>query len=270
MTYMDPFPRGTRISQEFRSSPGGFNPAGGHTGRDYAVPVGTPVRAAADGIIRNSSWLSDNYAANPWWLTRYGGDTLVLDCTDAFGRTDTMPTFVYAHLSDSTAPVGARVKKGQIIGLSGNSGTATSGPHCHVERLNPGFNLRNNVYGRSPLNFDEFYTESTGVAAQGNVVKAAPASAPKKEKKKMFLATDPDQKDGKVWLSDGIHRYHVPDPKTLADYKKMHGWGVIDLFKGGEVQTLPLKVMGEEAGILDAVQAEAIAARAAALVKAGK
>lgn len=168
MTYMDPFPKGTRISQEFRSSPGGYNPAGGHTGRDYAVPTGTPVRAAADGIIRNSSWLSDNYAANPWWLTRYGGDTLVLDCTDAFGRSDTMPTFVYAHLSDSTAPVGKKVKKGEIIGYSGNSGTATSGPHCHVERLNPGYDLHNNVYGRSPLNFDEYYT---GIAAQGDIKK---------------------------------------------------------------------------------------------------
>lgn len=168
MTYMDPFPKGTRISQEFRASPGGYNPRGGHTGRDYAVRSGTPVRAAADGIIRNSGWLTDNYAANPWWLTRYGGDTLVLDCTDAFGRTDTMPTFVYAHLLESTAPVGARVKKGQIIGISGNSGTATSGDHCHVERLNPGFDLKNDVYGRSPLGFDEYYT---GLSAQGSTTK---------------------------------------------------------------------------------------------------
>ncbi|QDK01908.1 lysin A [Arthrobacter phage Vibaki] len=180
MTYMDPFPKGTRISQEFRSSPGGFNPAGGHTGRDYAVPVGTPIRAAADGVIRHSSWFTDNYRANDWWLTRYGGDTLVLDCLDAFGRSFTMPTFVYAHCSNSTAKVGQRVKKGQIIGYSGNSGTATSGPHCHVERMNPGFDLSNNVYGRSPLNFDEFYTEDPGpgsaaIAPQGEIVKPAPA-----------------------------------------------------------------------------------------------
>jgi len=167
MTYLDPFPRGTRISQEFRASPGGYNPPGGHTGRDYAVPAGTPVRAAADGIIRHSSWFTDNYLANPWWLTRYGGDMIVLDCTDAFGRSDTMPTFVYAHLSNSIAEVGQRVKKGQIIALSGNSGTATSGPHCHVERMNPGFDLTNNVYGRAPLNFDEFYTEGSTITPQG-------------------------------------------------------------------------------------------------------
>ncbi len=168
MTYLDPFPKGTRISQEFRSSPGGYNPPGGHTGRDYAVQVGTPIRAAHDGIIRHSSWFTDNYRANAWWLTRYGGDTLVLDCTDAFGRSDTMPTFVYAHCSNSIAAVGQRVKKGQIIGLSGNSGTATSGPHCHVERINPGYDLTNSVYGRSPLNFDEFY-EGGGIAAQGTI-----------------------------------------------------------------------------------------------------
>ncbi|WNN95979.1 endolysin [Arthrobacter phage Hirko] len=174
MTYLDPFPKGTRISQEFRSSPGGYNPAGGHTGRDYAVPVGTPIRAAHDGIIRHSSWFTDNYRANPWWLTRYGGDMIVLDCTDAFGRSDTMPTFVYAHCSKTIAEVGQRVKKGQIIALSGNSGTATSGPHCHVERMNPGYDLTNNVYGRAPLNFDEYFLESNGIAAMGEVAAAPP------------------------------------------------------------------------------------------------
>jgi hypothetical protein len=104
---------------------------------------------------------------NPWWLTQFGGDTLVLDCTDAFGRTDTMPTFVYAHLANSIAEVGQRVKKGQVIAITGNTGTATSGPHCHVERMNPGFDLHNNVYGRSPLNFDEYFLASNGIDPQG-------------------------------------------------------------------------------------------------------
>ena len=219
MTYLDPFPKGTRISQEFRASPGGFNPPGGHTGRDYAVPVGTPVRAAADGIIRNSSWLGDNYAANPWWLTRYGGDTLVLDCTDAFGRSDTMPTFVYAHLSDSTADVGQRVKKGQIIGLSGNSGTATSGPHCHVERLNPGYDLHDNVYGRSPLNFDEFYTgfsiNTQGTTTEGEDV----LTAEDKTWMQQNLFTKPDgayQNDRAFTKADGAYMNNTRDAQFAA------------------------------------------------------
>jgi Membrane proteins related to metalloendopeptidases len=265
MTYMDPFPKGTRISQEFRSSPGGFNPRGGHTGRDYAVPVGTPVRAAADGIIRNSSWLSDNYAANPWWLTRYGGDTLVLDCTDAFGRTETMPTFVYAHLSDSTAPVGARVKKGQIIGLSGNSGTATTGAHCHVERLNPNFDLHNDVYGRSPLNFDEYFLESNGIAAMGEATTPAPVS--KEDFMGKLIITQP-KGDKNVYIGDGVWYHRIPDVKTLEDYRKLAGWGVYDIFKNGETQDVPLAVLGKDQDKLEisAVQAESIAKRSAALV----
>lgn len=150
MAYCKPFKRGVGyVSQRFGTNPNnGVNPGGGHTGDDWAVPVGTPVHAAADGIIRNSSWLSENYLENPWWLTRMGGDTLVLDATDAFGRSETMPTFVYAHLSDSTAQVGQRVKKGQVIGYSGNTGTATTGPHCHAEVLPPAWDWNNGTYGR--------------------------------------------------------------------------------------------------------------------------
>ncbi|WNO25849.1 endolysin [Arthrobacter phage Altadena] len=217
MTFMDPFPRGTRISQEFRASPGGYNPPGGHTGRDYAVPIGTPVRAAADGVIRNSDWLTDNYAANPWWLTRYGGDTLVLDCFDAAGRTDTMPTFVYAHLKESTAPVGKRVKKGEIIGYSGNSGTATTGPHCHVERLNPRYNLHDDVYGRAPLNFDEFYVPPAPAKPAPKPVPAKPA-APVRVVRVVSSPTV-NERRGSSHLSTRLRQFHKGDKLTFKGYK---------------------------------------------------
>lgn len=221
---MDPFPKGTRVSQEFRSSPGGFNPPGGHTGRDYAVPVGTPVRAACDGIIRHSSWFTDNYAANDWWLTRYGGDTLVLDGIDAQGRTVTMPTFVYAHLLDSTAPVGARVKKGQVIGYSGNSGTATTGPHCHVERLNPGFDLTNSVYGRAPLGFDEYY--SGGIVPQGAVEFNTLED--------IFMAYTDKERDEILTAARKVNRYL--DAPTGAIPAKV--WATTVLRGGGKVSAL--------------------------------
>ena len=157
-TFCYPYKRGTGWrSQAFRSSPGGFNPVGGHTGYDQAMPVGTPLYAPGDGIIRLSSWVTDNYLANDWWLTRYGGDMIVLDCTDAFGRSETMPTFILAHLSDSIVPVGAKVKKGQLVAKSGNSGTATSGPHCHIEALPPNWDWDNGVYGR--VDPESYFTE---------------------------------------------------------------------------------------------------------------
>lgn len=163
MTYMYPFPEGTRISQLFGSNPSnGVNPAGGHTGTDWAVPVGTPVRAAGDGVIELSSWVSANYLENPWWLTQMGGDTMVLNCGDS------KPTFIYAHLSDSIAEVGTRVKKGDIIALSGNSGTASTGPHTHMEALPPAWNFQNGTYGR--VNPDAYLDEYwTGISVQGSI-----------------------------------------------------------------------------------------------------
>lgn len=161
-TYAYPYKRGVGWrSQEFRSHPESpFNPPGGHTGFDQAMPSGTPLYAPADGIVRNSSWLTANYLDNPWWLTQFGGDTLVLDCTDSFGRSETEPTFIFAHLSDSIAPVGAKVKKGQLIAISGNSGTATTGPHVHIEALPPNWDWNNGVYGR--VNPEDYFTEYPG------------------------------------------------------------------------------------------------------------
>jgi hypothetical protein len=176
MTYLYPFPRGVGWkSQAFGANPNnGVNPVGGHTGDDWAVPVGTPIHAACDGIIRNSSWLTENYLENPWWLTRMGGDTTVLDGMDKQGNTDNMPTFVYAHESDSTAPVGAVVRKGDVIGYSGNSGTATTGPHCHSEVLPPGWDWNNGTYGRVNPEwwFDEYPTAE--LVAQSTVIVPVP------------------------------------------------------------------------------------------------
>jgi murein DD-endopeptidase MepM/ murein hydrolase activator NlpD len=136
--------------------------------------VGTPVRAAGDGVIELSSWVADNYLANAWWLTRYGGDMLVLNCGD------NEPTFIYAHLSDSTAEVGARVRKGQIIGWTGNTGTATTGPHCHVEELPPRWALDNGTYGRVEPVFTEYYS----------YIPIAPQSAPTTKGSKFMAETD--------------------------------------------------------------------------------
>lgn len=156
MGFMAPFPRGTARTQNFGADPASpYNPPGGHTGIDYKVQPGTPVHAAADGIIRASSWL--NLGENEWLLTNFGGDMLVLDCFDANGNTATMPTFVYAHLFESTAPVGKHVRKGEVIGISGNSGTATSGPHCHTEAMPPNWDVTNGTYGR--VNPDLYFTE---------------------------------------------------------------------------------------------------------------
>jgi murein DD-endopeptidase MepM/ murein hydrolase activator NlpD len=88
-----------------------------HKGTDFAVPTGTPIMAAGDGVIeRASRWGSfGNYIR-----IRHNGKYKT----------------AYAHLSRYAKGMhpGVRVKQGQIIGYVGMTGGAT-GPHLHYEVL---------------------------------------------------------------------------------------------------------------------------------------
>jgi len=84
-----------------------------HTGIDLAVPVGTPVRATADGVVSTAGW-SGEY-----------GKLVVLDHGNG------LETY-YAHLSQFMVVAGQEVHRGEVIALSGCSGRAT-GPHMHYE-----------------------------------------------------------------------------------------------------------------------------------------
>ncbi len=85
---------------------------GYHTGVDFAVPTGTDVLAVADGKIE---------AAN--WGKAYG--TQLVQKVDG-------GWVIYAHLSKALVKAGDKVKKGQHIAESGNTGNS-SGPHLHFE-----------------------------------------------------------------------------------------------------------------------------------------
>jgi murein DD-endopeptidase MepM/ murein hydrolase activator NlpD len=85
---------------------------GYHTGVDYAVPVGTDVLAVADGEITNANW-GKSY-----------GVQLVQKLDGGW--------FIYAHLSKALVKPGDKVKAGQVIAKSGNTGNST-GPHLHAE-----------------------------------------------------------------------------------------------------------------------------------------
>lgn len=88
-----------------------------HAGVDIAVPTGTPVRAAADGVVK--------FAGN-------NGGYGLLVTIDHGENVETR----YAHNSRIVVKKGQRVKAGQVIAYSGNTGNST-GPHLHFEiRLN--------------------------------------------------------------------------------------------------------------------------------------
>ena len=86
-----------------------------HTGVDIAVPAGTPIRAAADGIL---------FHAGP--DASYGNEALI---DHGYGLTTK-----YGHLKALSVVVGQEVRRGQIIGTVGMTGR-TTGPHLHYEVL---------------------------------------------------------------------------------------------------------------------------------------
>jgi len=89
-----------------------------HSGRDYAVPCGTPVYAAANGTIISAGW-GDSY-----------GNRVVIDhgLVSGVGLATT-----YNHLT-RIVKHGGSVKRGQLIAYSGTTGRST-GCHLHFETL---------------------------------------------------------------------------------------------------------------------------------------
>ena len=129
---------GARISSGFGSR---FHPVLGYTrmhkGVDFAVPVGTPVMAAGNGSVQFMGRASGY------------GNFLKIDMGSGMG-------FGYAHLSRFAPGLrrGARVRQGQIVAYSGNTGL-TTGPHLHYEIFQHGTQI-------NPLTFK---------AAQGRTLK---------------------------------------------------------------------------------------------------
>lgn len=85
-----------------------------HEGVDIHNDVGTPVYATGDGVVEFSGNTGSSYG-------------IALEVNHGFGY----KTW-YAHLSRCVARSGQRVKRGQLIAYSGNTGRST-GPHLHYE-----------------------------------------------------------------------------------------------------------------------------------------
>lgn len=84
-----------------------------HQGVDFAMPVGTQIRAAAAGKVIKAGTAGDY------------GQLVVIKHSEGFETR-------YAHNSKITVKVGQYIKQGDIIAYSGNTGRST-GPHLHFE-----------------------------------------------------------------------------------------------------------------------------------------
>ncbi|WP_334091469.1 M23 family metallopeptidase [Helicobacter typhlonius] len=85
-----------------------------HTGVDFAMSVGTPVYATANGVVNEARFSTGGY-----------GYLVKIDHSLGFMT-------YYAHLSKIVVQKGMFVKRGQLIAYSGNTGRST-GPHLHYE-----------------------------------------------------------------------------------------------------------------------------------------
>ncbi|MBI2462657.1 MAG: peptidoglycan DD-metalloendopeptidase family protein [Candidatus Spechtbacteria bacterium] len=83
-----------------------------HNGIDIAGPIGTPLRAAREGVVIGVA--SAPYAYGKWITIEHDNGLVTL----------------YGHMSVQTAKVGQTVKRGDIIGYMGSTGYST-GSHVH-------------------------------------------------------------------------------------------------------------------------------------------
>jgi murein DD-endopeptidase MepM/ murein hydrolase activator NlpD len=90
------------------------NASKNHRGIDIDARDGTPTKATADGTVTQSSWENS------------GGNVIMLEHTNGYRSR-------YLHMSKSNVSPGAVVRQGQIIGLSGNTGSSSYGAHLHFE-----------------------------------------------------------------------------------------------------------------------------------------
>jgi len=91
-----------------------------HEGVDFAIPQGTPIYAASDGVVAGAR---PNGGYGNW---------IRIDHADGFAT-------AYGHLSRFAPGIkpGVKVARGELLGLSGNTGRST-GPHLHFEVLTSG------------------------------------------------------------------------------------------------------------------------------------
>lgn len=121
-----------------------------HWGQDFSAPIGTPVYATGDGVIKDVGGSKRSRV----------GFGLEIKIDHGYGYET-----LYGHLSGFNVKRGQKVKRGEIIGYVGNTGGSTA-PHLHYEvhkngqRLNPAYYLFQDL---SPQEYDQMIAISSNI-----------------------------------------------------------------------------------------------------------
>ncbi len=116
-----------------------------HTGVDFAMKPGNPIYSTGDGVVESVKFELFGY-----------GNQVVID--HGFGYKTR-----YAHLKSVGVAEGMKVKRGECIGLSGNSGRS-SGPHLHYEVLYRDSHVNPANYFDLSITPEEYATMVQGIA----------------------------------------------------------------------------------------------------------
>lgn len=120
-----------------------------HTGMDFALDIGNGVYATADGVVETVR--SGSYGYGKFVIVDHG-----------FGYKTR-----YAHLSGISVEKGMKIKRGTLVGYSGNSGRS-SGPHLHYEVMYMGRYVNPINYMDLGMGLDE-YTQVTEKASSSSL-----------------------------------------------------------------------------------------------------
>jgi len=119
-----------------------------HHGQDFETPYGTEVFATGSGTVIEAGWNSGGFGNHVRIDHGYGYQT------------------IYGHLSSIRVSKGMNVKRGDLVGLTGSSGTS-SGPHLHYQidqygqHLNPLYYFNNDLTREEYFDMIQLLTSST-------------------------------------------------------------------------------------------------------------
>jgi len=104
-----------------------------HAGMDFTAKSGTPIFATGEGVVEKADNTASGYGNHIVIRHGFGYETL------------------YGHMSKINIRPGQKVKRGDVIGVVGSTGTSTA-PHLHYEVIKQGSKI-------NPINF--FYNDLT-------------------------------------------------------------------------------------------------------------